>query len=220
MHPPRPFLARVRDSFAAPRSLFAGFSAAPPWFDVLLVSTLVAAIAVLAAPDEAFLAQVQHAVTRRGAPVEITSSPEAIVRYGRFLSMIGALVGHPLVAFGLAGVLALVFGVLGGGGATYRQYLGVVSHALLIPALGTLLLLAAALLLHRPLPTPAALLFPGLDPAGHLGRFLAGLDPFRLWMLALLGLGVSVLEPRRSWPAATLILLGAYLALEAVLAAS
>src|SRR5687768_8065843 len=111
-------------------------------------------------PAEHFLARMQAPVNRLGRPVEVTSSPEEIVRWGRYLEVLSALAAHPLVAFGIAGLLTLVFSWLRHGRGTFRQYLAVASHALLISALGTLVALAIRLATgdHGAQPTVARLL--------------------------------------------------------------
>lgn len=209
--PDSPLLRRIADTFVAPRRLFAEFHRDSPWFDVLLISTIAAVFAASLLPGEFFLAQVENPTDRLGRPVVVTSSPETVVEYGRYLAMFSAVAGHPTLAFALAGVLTLAFSVLGGGAAKYRQYLSVVSHALLIPALGTILLLALRAAGYDPGGFTLAPLAPGLEP-GSLGlRILAGIDPFTLWMLIVAAAGVAALDGRRSWPGAAAFLILLYL---------
>jgi hypothetical protein len=213
--PPAPPLhRRILDTFVAPRRLFAALDRDAPWFDVLLITTLAAVAAATLLPDELFLAQVENPVDRLGRPVVVTSSPETVVHYGRYLAMLSALGGHPVLAFALAGVLSLCFSVLGGGAATYRQYLAVVSHALLVPALGTLILLGASAVASAPVSFNLALLAPGLEPGGLALRLLAGIDPFTVWMLLVCAAGVATLDRRRSWVSASALLLLLYFALD------
>jgi hypothetical protein len=202
---------RILDTFIAPRRLFAGFRQEAPWFDVLLISTAAAVAAATLLPDDFFLAQVEHPVDRLGRPVVVTSSPAEIARYGRYMAMLSAVGGHPILAFSLAGILSLVFTVLGGGRASYRQYLAVVSHALLIPALGTVLLLVARALGYATASFNLALLAPGLERGGLALRLLAGIDPFTIWMLLVAAAGVAELDGRRSWRSAAAVLVLLYL---------
>ena len=216
MNPPaaRTLSHRIADTFAAPRRLFGRFDEDTPWFDVLAISTLAAVAAATLLPDEVFLAQVENPTDRLGRPVEVTSSPATVVHYGRYMAMLSAVAGHPILAFGLAGVLVLIFTVLGGGGASYRVYLSVASHSLLIPALGTLIIIGATALMKTPLSADLAMLAPGL-PDGHLAhRLLAGINPFIVWMLLVLGIGVSKVDGRRSWIGASAVLLLLYFLLD------
>ena len=216
--PARPLGRRVLEVFVAPRRLFAGFDVAPPWLDVLAISTAVAMIAVAAQPEGVFLEQMEGAVNRRGEPVEITSGPAEVVRYGRLLAMLAALVGHPLIAFGVAGVVTLLFTVVGGGSVPFIRYLAVTAHALLIPALGSLLGVALSLVGGDIFPLTLDALVPGL-PEGSLAReILAGITPFQIWMVLVLAAGVAALDRRRGWAAAALVLLGTYLAVDVITA--
>jgi hypothetical protein len=208
---PPSFARRVRDTFVAPRRLCASLREEPVWVDVLLVATALAALAWVLQPSEIFLEQMRHPVSRLGEPVTLTSSPAEIVRYGRLNAALSALVGEPVVAFALAGALTLVFTILARGSATFRQYLAVVSHALLIPAAGALVLTIAAALAGASSVTIASAL--GLSPvSGSLAlRSLAWLDPFVLWMLLVLAVGVEQLDARRSWGSAAAVLVMLYL---------
>jgi hypothetical protein len=208
----RPLLRRILDSFIAPRPLFRHFRESGPWFDVLVISTLVAALAAASLPAEFFLEQMRAPVSRMGRPVQVTSSPHAIVHYGRYLAMINALVGHPVVVFATAGLLALIFTVLGGGLVSFRAYLAMTAHAFLIPALGTLLILAAGIVVRgHPVEASLTALVPGAPT--WLSVALVVLDPFRLWLVALLAAGVGALDERHSAGRAAVILYAVYLVL-------
>jgi hypothetical protein len=214
---------RIARTFFSPARLFVGFHDGTPWLGVLAISTLVAMIAAPFIPAEHFLARMEDPVNRLGRPVEVTSSPEEIVRWGRYLEAFSALAAHPLIAFGLAGLLLLVFTVLGRGRGTFRQYLAVASHALLIPALGALVAIALRVSTgdFTAQPTVARLL--GFIAPGVAGNaFLDGLNVFSLWMLVVLGVAVAVLDGRTSWmrPAAALVTIYLLLAGATVLIAS
>jgi len=201
---------RIRDTFLAPRRLAARLVGTAPWVDALLVSTVVALLMVATAPDDVFIDQMRDAVTRRGQPVEITSPPAEVARWGRYLAMLGTLGTHPLVALTLAGVLTLVFTILGGGQGGFREFLSLTSHAMLIPAAGSVVAIVVRL-------------STGMGPGGWGGAFVApgdapnlllaallSIDPFIIWMLVVIGIGIHGFDPRRSAPRATLLLVGTY----------
>lgn len=207
---------RIALTFVDPRRLFAGFDERAPWIGVLVLSTLVAMLAAATQPAEFFLAQMENPADRLGRAVEVTSGPEEIVRWGRYLAVFSAIAGHPLVLLGVAGVLTVAFTLVGGGRGTFRAYLAVAAHALLVAALGTLLAVAlrAATGDAALEPTLGRLVAP-LSPRAGAGGFLAGVNLFTLWTLGVLGAGVAALDGRRSWGAAAAILVGGYLALVA-----
>lgn len=216
---PGPLHRRVLQTFLSPRELFRTFGEEPPWLGPLLLSVAVGMVLVAAAPDAAFVEPAEGAVTRRGEPVEITSSPEEIARFGRLFRLLVILAWQPFLAFGAAGVLALVFSVLLRGEGAYRQYLAITTHVFLITAAGSLAALAVAALRGAELaPVSPALLLPA--ESGSLPfRFLAGIDIFSLWALAVAGMGVSLVNRRRSCASAAGILVGGYLLVVAALAA-
>ena len=128
------------ETFIAPRRLFATFRDQAPWLGALIVVTLVAVVATSAIPDQAFVEQTRGATDRLGRPVTVTSDAATIGHWGRLLAAFSALVFQPMLAFGLAGVLTLIF-MRSAQRVHYPQYLAVTVHAMLIPALGTLLVL-------------------------------------------------------------------------------
>ncbi|HEU0078851.1 MAG TPA: YIP1 family protein, partial [Longimicrobiaceae bacterium] len=142
---PAPLGRRVLETFFSPADLFRRSGGYSPWMGPLLLSTLVAVVAVLAIPDQAY-EMTEPAVNRRGRPVEITSDLATIARYGRMLGMIAALAMHPLIVLAAAGVLALLFSVVLRGEGRFLQYLSIAAHASLVAALGTLVAAVVALL--------------------------------------------------------------------------
>lgn len=204
-------LARIRAAFTAPSQLPRLISPDLPWLDVLLISTAVAILAVNFVPAEAFVEPMREAVSRRGEPVEISSSPEVIAAWGRGMGMLATLATHPVVAAVLAGVFTLLFTTFFRGSATFRHYLSLTSHVLLIPALGTVVaILAQSIITGRGW---IDALSARLGDGGFFGAVVAGVDPFVVWMLVALAFAVHGLDPARSRLQATLILLTGYLIL-------
>lgn len=217
---PTPLPRRIVRTFFSPGELFREIrQGTPPWAGPLAVSILAAMVVVAAMPQDAFVALTEHAVNRRGEPVQVTSDPAAIARYGRMLGMIVALVRQPLTAFALAGALALVSAVLLRGRASYLQYLAVTTHALLITALGSLLAAGIALVRGgQPERVSLATLVPAFAPGTLGARILEGVDLFTVWALLFAALGISAINGSRSWRRAAGVLVGAYLATALVLA--
>jgi hypothetical protein len=206
------FALRVRDTFLSPARLVQRLRGPAPWLDVLLISTVVALLSVALMPDEVFTASMSDPVTRRGEPVEITSSPEAVARWGRGMGLLATIATHPLIAFTLAGILTLLFSVLGRGRASFQEYLSLSSHGLLIPALGTLI--AIAIRLATGAATGSLGITALFDPAtapNLLSAALLSTDPFIIWMMGMVALAVHAFDPRHSRAVAVLVLVGGYL---------
>lgn len=214
------FGERVRATFLSPGTLADLIRERPRWLDVLLVSTAVAIAAAAMLPPESFLDATRDAVTRRGAPVEITSPPEEIIRWGRYMAMFSAAVGHPLVAFTLAGVLTLAFTIVPRGRNTFMQHVALASHGLLIAALGSVASIVLRYLTgEEGSQISLALLAPFVDRGSGPYEFLALVSPFTIWMLIMVALGVARLDPDRSRATSAAVLVGGYLAVALVLAA-
>lgn len=213
--PMPPLWPRIRDSFVAPGRLVAQLRDRTPWMDVLIISTAIAMIGLLTMPDEVFVEPMREAVNRRGRPVEITSPPEEIARWGRGIGMLATLATHPVVAATLAGALTLFFSIFGRGAGTYRDYLSLTAHAFLIPAVGTI---AAVAIRLAGGPGSGDLTLGGLaggygSAPGLMLAALLAIDPFIVWMLVVIGVGASYIDPRHSRVRSPLILLGVYFAL-------
>ena len=101
-------------------------------------------------------------------------------------------------AFAWAGLLTLVFHLLLGDEAGYRQYLAVVTHAFLIGALGSLLLVPLRAIQADAQLTLNLGLFLPFDASTYLGRLLRALDLFMIWAWIVVGLGVAALDRRRT----------------------
>lgn len=206
-----PLLSRVRATFFAPARLVRLLRGSVPWLDVLLVSTAIAAISVLAMPDDVFVEPMREAVSRRGEPVEITSPPAVIARWGRALAMLATIATHPILIFTLAGLLTLVFNVLSQGRAGFREYLSLAAHAMLVPALGSALVFVIRLLAGD---LDARILAAVQRPADESSLLLASLsavDPFVLWMMVVLAFGAHGFDERQSVPRSAAVLIAGYL---------
>jgi hypothetical protein len=212
-----PLVARAGSVFSAPSRLFRSFGDDAPWAGALVLSVAVGILVIVLLPDSVFFEAMQGSTTRRGVPVEITSTPQVVARFERIRLSMGVVASQPLLAIMLAGAASLVARRLAGWSAGFRQYFAVTTHALLISAAGALLALAVQTATGdwSWQPTLSALVPLGTEPAG---RLLGSINPFTVWMLAVLGSGIAAVNHRNHgrWPAA--ILIAAYLALLAALA--
>jgi hypothetical protein len=160
-------------------------------------------------PDEPFVEAMADPVTRRGRPVEIESSPEVVARWGRAMGMLATLGTHPVTAFVVAGIALVLFGILQRASVNYRELLSLTSHAMLVPALGTLL--AIVVRLATGADRGAAAWYRPDESAGLLLRTLLAVDPFVIWMLAVLAIGAHGLDSRLSRGRAAALLVAGYL---------
>lgn len=208
---PAPLPQRIRDTFLRPAALFASLRSHPHWADVLGIATLVAAIAMAAEPAEFYLQQMEDPVTRRGTPVELDSPPSQIVLWGRVMAVFNAVVAHPFLAFAGAGLLMLIFRVMRRGEGSFVQYLSVASHALLITSLGMITTVLLRIVSGNPAMMPTVGALTGLSTQSAVGSVLHGINLFTVWMLVVMGIGVTALEPRSERSGAVGLLIAIYL---------
>lgn len=206
-----PLADRIQYTFLAPRRLGEAMRGDPRWLDAILVSTVIAVLAVLTVPAEVFVAEMSDPVNRRGEAVEVTSSVEAIVTWGRALSMLATLATHPVIILAMAALLTGIFSVLGRGHGSFREFLGVVSHGMLIPALGTVISIFVRTVVGRP--DGGSLLSVTPESAGSfITAMLVSVDPFILWMLVVMGIAIAPIDRKRSGGIIATVLIGLYIA--------
>lgn len=209
--PSRPLGRRIVDTFFAPGDLFASFGERPPWLLPVLIAMVVTAVGFFLLPTDLYVEQMRDQL-RSNPEAGRAMDPESMAKWGRLSGAVFGPLGMLLGVFLTAGILALVFRVIMSGQAGFRQYLGVAGHASLITALGTVVMvplwIATGDMQTR---LSLALLTPFLEPTNLLHRVLQGIDVFGLWWIAVLALGVSVLNRKCSWGTAAAIVFGVYL---------
>ncbi len=216
--PPPPFVERVRWTFAAPTRLVQSLGPQPPWGAALALATAVTVFSVLFLPTELLVAQAEAAARR--AEIDLTTDPALIARWQRTMAVMGAFVVEPLRIAALAGIAMLLFSVIGRGPARFTEYLALTAHARLITALGVLLALPIQVSTGDfTWSFSLSALVPFLPRDTLVYRALEFTDIFAVWMLAVIGVGSSVLNGHRTTARAVGILLGGYLLMNLILAA-
>jgi hypothetical protein len=197
----------------------------PHWIGVLALTTVVTFLSSAALLETetgrvALMDQWERTAIAFGQPVDdaryamFTRASEQGTEY----AALTALATGPVLVLGVSVLLFAVFNGMLHGNGRFRQVVAITAYASVILALRQVV--AAPLDYAREtLASPAAanLLFPTLDEASPLARFLGVIDLFIVWWASVLAIGVAVLYRRR---ARSLVLgfIGAYLALAALLA--
>ena len=209
-------LARVAGVFGSPGPTFESIARRPSWVLPIVISTLLSIAATAAIVPRLDLdSAVREAFAKRG----ITASEDRIEqtiqvqkKFAGFFSYVWALAANAFIALVLATVFRLSFKAFGWD-VTFRQSLGVTSHALL-PYIGTAMLLIL-FVTRLDLVNPADL---GALTHSNLGLVVdrqanpvlhslaTSLDVFTLWVLALLVIGYSIAAKVTRKKAAVLIL--------------
>jgi hypothetical protein len=137
-----------------------------------------------------------------------------------YLTLASTIVILPIVMAIEAGVLFVIFNVLFGGTATFKQVYAVATHGAVISVLA--LAVAVPMQFARGVismtgPANLGVLFPMLAENSVLSSFLGLIDFFRVWWIITLSIGLGVLY-RRPTRGIALMLFGIYLVIAITIA--
>lgn len=208
---PLPNLAvRIVELVVSPGRLFDRLRERPAWIAAVVLMVVVSAAATWLMPEE-----ILREAATANMPADATPEQmEDAARFARVGGYVGSVLGPPVAVLFVAGALMFVYNVVLGGEAGYVQLLAVTSHAMLIPTLGSLLVLPLMISTGEPSTRLALhLVVPGLEE-GFFYRFLHGMNLFGLWAATLLGLAVSRIYPRRTFGTSAAVVLTLYATLK------
>lgn len=197
--------SRLLGIIVSPRSTCETLVSAPRWADVLILSTLAAAVAgALVMRTEvgqvALVDQWERTAAAFGRTVDDAAYArlEQLSERGPLYEVGIALLNGPIQAFAVSTLIFLAFGGRRGG-ATFRQVLSVVSHAGVILAVRQIIGAPATYLRETTASaTAVGLWFPMFDEASPVARFLGAMDVLVVWWVVVLGIGLAVLYRRRA----------------------
>lgn len=210
------FVARFVGVLTSPRATFAGVAARPRWFGMVAALVIVGVLAgtALMATDTGRLAALDAARSQFKS-FGINLPPEAEARMEKDMMemplwrmALNASFGQILMGFLLplciAGIFMLIFNVMMGGEAAFKQIFASVVHAnpvLLIGALFT-----TPMMYFRGTMTGVTNLgvfLPMLDESSFLAKLFGSIDLIRVWWVFMLAVGMGVLYKRKTGPIAT-----------------
>jgi hypothetical protein len=202
-------LARAIGILTSPKRTFEGIVQNPRPAAILFLATAVIALATSLPQftergrQAALDMQVQQVEKFTGQPVsdEQYARMQTGMKYSAYFSPIAIFVFTPVVALVFAGIYYLIFNAILGGTATYKQVTGIVTHSMVISAVGYAL--GAIVMYFRGTvsamgPFNLGALVPMLDEKSFLVQFLSFIDPFRVWSIIVTSIGLGVLYKRKS----------------------
>ena len=198
---------RVLAVFVSPGALFEQLRDQPAWGGAMLLAVALNLATVSLLPTELFVEQIRSGIEESG--VDASEVPiEMMVTIGRYSAIAVAGVMAAAVAFAVAAIMFVVFATLLGDGGRYRQYLSVSTHALIVSSVGGVLVAPLRILQgDLELMLSVGTFLPFLED-GSLLTFLRMLDLFTIWAVMLAALGVTKIQPGRSWGSAFAVLAG------------
>jgi Yip1 domain len=223
---PTGLAARIAGVIFSPGETYRSIAAHPRVLGVLAVTTIVMATTVFvflstevgqnAALDYQYRAMESLGIN---VPDEVYDRMEQqVAGMGRYISPVSILVTIPVICALVAGIMLLVFNVVLGGDATFKQAYAIVAHSQILLAVQQLFILPLNYARETMASaTTVAVFLPMLDETSFFARFLGWIDLFRIWWLVSLAIGAAVLYKRKSGPIAW-TLLGLYVLFALVVA--
>lgn len=196
---------RLTKVFFSPGEVFEYTAKNPVWFGALAVGAVVIALSMLLIPGEIWVQGMREQAAQQGGEV-----PDFMTSAGpvfRLISALSGVIGTFLMTFIVAGVVTLFFAFLMGDDGRYKQYLAVQSHALIIGAVGSLLLVPLRIIQEDPSLTLNIGTFLPFLEEGYAFRVLKLIDLFGIWGSIVAAVGITKIDPRRGFTSALIFFL-------------
>ena len=217
MSSPPPLPRRVVMVVTSPVELFERLKERPVALGAMVLGAFLVGAAAAVLPVELMQEVFREQMIEAGQDPGEMSATAARVAW--VFAVFGPLLFWPLLAVITAGVYTVIFLFLFGYEGSFRQLLSISAHALLVAALGTLLIAPLRVMTGDPQLTLSVGSFFFFLPDGFLLRFLELLDLFNLWTYFLVGIGAAVVDGSRSRSEGAMVAVGAAVLLSLVIAA-
>lgn len=209
--PPRErgLLSRAIGILTSPTDVYRSIVASPRPAGILFLCCLVIGLAtglpLLTDQGRAAMIEMQLGEASRWSseppPPEARQAMEQMAPYMAPVTVVTTFIFAPVGVIVFSGLLWLLFNVIMGGTADFKQVMGVVSHGQVIPALGAAL--AAPIQYAQGVTSTAGpfhlgALAAGLAPQHPVARLLGMLTFFGLWQTVVTAIGLAVLYRRSS----------------------
>lgn len=188
---------RIINIFVAPSKVFQFLAGKPLWAAPLILMTLYSAglnLAVVStsAGEAALKEQILQSPQAAQMPPERMATALSI---GKVMAGVGVLVAVPVITFVGAGIVYLIFSIVLGGEGTFKQTLAVYTHGGLIylvtGIVGTSIVLMKGSFKSS---TSLAAFLPFLEETSFVYKLLQGLDLFIIWQLAVVSIGMAIIN--------------------------
>jgi hypothetical protein len=224
---PKGLAARMAGVIFSPGDTFQAIVAQPRVLGVLVITTILMAAAVFGFLStevgmNASLDQQMRMMEslRFNFPDEFYDQMEARAPMARYYAAGGILVTSPLICAVVAGIIILIFNVVLGGEATFKQAFAIVAHSQVLLVVQQFFILPLNYVRETmSSATTLSVFAPMLDEMSFLGRLLGWIDLFWVWWIVNVAIGAAVLYKRKSAPIAW-ALLGVYLVFALIIAAA
>lgn len=207
--PSRGLFARAIGVITSPRATFESVVAAPRSVGIIFLCALVFGIAgglpqfTERGRQAAVDMQAQQIERWTGQAVSDEQYNRMLdgAKYAGYFSVVSMLIFLPIVALVISAVYWVVFNALMGGTATFKQVMAVVSHSMVIGALGQAVGAPIQYMqgtVSAGGPFNLGVLAPMLPEGSFLASFLGLTSFFTLWSVVVTAIGLSVLYRRKA----------------------
>ena len=210
------FPARVIQTFFSPGDLAVALAKNPAWAAAFLLGAVLVIGQTALIPADVWDAMFRETMLRQGR--EMPANFGAAGTFMRISAVVGGGIGYLLMTLLFAGVATLTFAFVLGDEGKFRQYLAVLAHAWLIPAVIGFALLPLKILQENPQFTLNLGTFFFFLPEGYFLKVLTMMDLSQAWAWLILAQGAHAIDPRRSFASAATILMVLFVGLSMLFA--
>lgn len=222
--PQQGLLTRVIGVIFSPREAFAAVVARPKWLGAVAIAVLISGAAQFAllsteVGKELTLDQQVSAIEAFGVTIsdDAYAAMEEGMENARYTGPIFTIIFTPLILLISAGILHVMFGLVGGGNGTYKQVYAISAHSAIISSLQLVFTTIVTIAAGRAAGANLAVFTPTLEDTTFLYKLLSYIDVFYVWSTFVTAIGLAVLYKRRTGPIA-MVLLGIYLVFAVLIA--
>jgi hypothetical protein len=216
--------ARLGGVIFSPKQTFVAIVARPRWVGALAVSVLIlaAGASILVMTDvgkQIAIDQNVAAMEAFGQTVtdEIYDRIEQGMDRAPYTAAAGVMVIVPLVMALSAGLMHVLFGLVGGGPGTFRQAFAINAHAGIISAMQQVFTTALTIASGRAAGANLGVFVPMLDETSFIVKFLGMIDLFQVWSTFVTAIGIGIAYKKRTTTIA-MTLFGIYFVIVLIIA--
>jgi hypothetical protein len=206
--PAKGLFARVLGVFLSPGVTYQSVVAHPKPVGILLLAILVIGVST-AGPQftttgRQLLLDTQVKAAEAGGRTLTeaqVATMEGFLKYAPAFTMVSVFVATPVFVMIFTLLYFLIFNVIMGGAATFKQVLTVVTHSSVIGAVGTAVgtpIMYAQGKLSTVGPFNLRALAVGADPDTFISHFLGAISVFQIWGIVVTAIGLAVLYRRKT----------------------
>ena len=204
---PLGLLSRFVGVITSPKATFQSVVAHPQWLGMLaltcgLVGLLVGGYLMTKVGQDAWL----DAATTNPLSGQVNEQQYAAMQrfapYVGYFALLQMFVFLPIIYAVCAGILYLIFNVMAGGNATFKQVFTVVAHTGPVGVLAQLFTVPMNFAQGSMSSKTNLAVFLPMTEGSFLGRLLGTIDVFLVWQLVVLAIGLGVLYRRKTQPIA------------------